>query len=75
MATVGAVNHLSVQSRVLSRVVVTHACPLPGIFFSIGEENVVALNVRTSVKLVCVVGLCLNFLSENAFAVIRPERQ
>ncbi len=73
MATVGAVNHFSVQSWVVRRIVIAHARPLPRIFFSVCKENVVSLDIRTSVKLVSVVSFRLNIYAENSITIVGPE--
>lgn len=75
VTTVSAVNHFCVKSWVIRWVVVTHARPLPGVFFGVCEENVVPFDVSSAVELVRVVRLCYKLFTEYARTVIRPEWQ
>lgn len=50
VTTVSAVNHFCSHVLLASRVLkLAHTSPLPGVFLSIGEENILTLDVEAAV--------------------------
>ena len=74
VSTIHTVDHVSFYRRVVWRVVVAHACPLPGIFFGVDKNYVVAFYISPTVHLVRVIGLRLHvFILENTAAIVMPK--
>ena len=77
MSAVCAVNHLRSHGLLQDGVLkLAHSSPLPRVLLSICEENVLALNVKTTVISVGACGeVVRQQLTKDSCAVIRPVRQ
>ena len=51
-----------------------HCCKLPGVLAAVEEEDVVTADVQATIVLVSGIRACIHFLTEDALAVVGPER-